>query len=520
MYKLSFGGAIRSRDYPCRPRGRGRSALGVLLLLAAWGDALADQPDVTSPTASPVAVASAADTPAASGAGATDATGTQANSGAAQSTAGNAVNVREQVGRLLSPRADLQDYFGRELVDEKARAGSEGQGRYDPIHGPLVIYGKLYPELDFISGSGATHPGDKTVSTLAPAPTGLNLEDHQELTSSNSRIGMRGSLMLWDDLKAIYQVETTVNIGGASSLFGSERDTFVGLSSKKYGTIKFGDLDSVYKNLGSDEAIGFNQVASGNFVSTNNLAAKAGYGSGSASSFNQRRVDSLYYYPPSIYGFHFVGQYSPDPGKNQSTNNEFWSYGLRYIKGGFSVAVAQEVHMDAFGGDPSGALSNIGSSLPKDAPRPQSRDEGNRLTLVYHTSDTAVWSEVGKLEYHDFGGLDGHFQRYARISYTFGAEHQFNQRIRAIVTYTHAEDGSCELVGGAICTTSGLNGSQYNAGLTYYLYRRQVSVYGLYSVLDNGKSAAYNNLPLSSDTFGVGERIQQIAAGILVSFAR
>ena len=41
--------------------------------------------------------------------------------------------------------------------------------------------------------------------------------------------------------------------------------------------------------------------------------------------------------------------------------------------------------MDAFGGDPAGPLSNIGSGLPKGAPVVQSRDEGNRLTMVYHT---------------------------------------------------------------------------------------------------------------------------------------
>ena len=177
--------------------------------------------------------------------------------------------------------------------------------------------------------------------------------------------------------------------------------------------------------------------------------------------------------------------------------------------------------MDAFGGDPSGALSNVASTLPKGSPQAQSRDEANRFTVVYHTSDTAFWGEVGKLQFHDFGGLDGHFQRYERVSYTVGAERQFNPRIRGIVTYTHAENGSCELVGGATCTTTGFDGSQYNAGLTYYLYRRQVSVYGLYSLLTNGSAAAYNNLPSSStSTFGIGEHVQQVALGILVTFAR
>lgn len=425
-----------------------------------------------------------------------------------------------QVGSLVAPKPDLVDYFGRQLVDEKARAGSEGQGRFDLSHGPLTFYGKLYPQIDFISGSDATAEGPSALATLAAAPTGLNLEDHQELTSSNSRFGFRGALKLGDGLKAIYQAETVVSIGGSSSLFGSERDTFVGLSSRRFGTIKFGDLDTVYKNLGSDEAIGFNQVASGNFVSTNNIAAKAPYGS-SASSFNQRKQNSLYYYSPSIYGLHLLGQYSPDSAKTQKLNAEFWSVGARYIKGGFSVAVAQEVHMDAFGGDPANsALSNIGSGQPKSAPSVTSRDEGNRLTLVYHTDKTAVWGEVAKLEYHDFGGANGHFEHFERVSYTIGAERQFTDTLRAIATYSHAENGSCALVGGVACSTAGLNGSQWNAGLTYYLYRRMVSVYGLYSLLDNGPSAAYSNVPSSTDVFGVGERVQQVALGVMVSFAR
>lgn len=68
-----------------------------------------------------------------------------------------------------------------------------------------------------------------------------------QIVDYGSRIGFKGQEQLNGDLKAIWQLEQDVNIGGGSTGFGT-RDSFVGLSGN-FGTVKAGYQETPVKAL-------------------------------------------------------------------------------------------------------------------------------------------------------------------------------------------------------------------------------------------------------------------------------
>jgi hypothetical protein len=65
------------------------------------------------------------------------------------------------------------------------------------------------------------------------------------------------------------------------------------------------------------------------------------------------------------------------------------------------------------------------------------------------------------------------------------------------------------------CSTDGLDGTQINAGVAYFL-DPSTHVFGLFSRVKNGTAARFNNT--ASQTVNAGEDITQVAFGISYSF--
>ena len=88
-----------------------------------------------------------------------------------------------------------------------------------------TVYGQFNVAIDNISPDG----GDSTM----------------DVVNRNSRVGVKGSEDLGNGLKAVYQLETTVNVpnGGESGSFGGARNTFVGVAGG-FGTVVMGRHDS------------------------------------------------------------------------------------------------------------------------------------------------------------------------------------------------------------------------------------------------------------------------------------
>lgn len=72
-------------------------------------------------------------------------------------------------------------------------------------------------------------------------------ENYTRLQSNASRFGVKGEDELTADLSALYGIEWHVRADGDTGADLSERNRFLGVKSKKLGTLKFGKLDTFVK---------------------------------------------------------------------------------------------------------------------------------------------------------------------------------------------------------------------------------------------------------------------------------
>lgn len=373
----------------------------------------------------------------------------------------------------------------------------------------VVLYGKFYPEWITGKAKGSTQAGS-SVATLVVAPPAVTGDTGtiNSVQASNSRFGIRGEERLGGDLKAFFQLEQTASIdAGGSSL--ASRDSFIGMSSEHWGTVKLGNFDTVYKNLG--DTLSFLGVSSGNFVSNSNILSKSPLGTSSSGSFHLRRANSVQYESPEFRGFGALAQYSPDEAKSTTRNADLISLGVKYENGPAYAAVAWEKHRDLFGGSRNSktSVSNFND------PNARSDDQAIRGTVRYSFGDTTVEGDIAQLVWKERGGATGRFAEYKHNTYLISADQRLgNWRFAA--SYTWGQKGSCSLVGGADCSTDGLDGNQVSLG-TSYSFSRRTQVFLLFARLTNGKSARYINADWSAAA-SPGTDIDQLAIGIAHSF--
>lgn len=371
----------------------------------------------------------------------------------------------------------------------------------------VTLYGKVYPELVFPSGSGAT-PAGATTCTICGTPEGSNsIVRRTEMESSNSRFGIRGHEKLGPGLKAIFQLETVFHVDSNDSTFAG-RNSFVGLAGG-WGTVKLGRMDTPFKDYGDD--LSFLGISSGNFVSTSNLLRKTGFGTNSASSFHLRRQNAVQYDSPTWGGLHFTGQYSPGEAKTATRNPEVWSLGLAYEKGPIYLAVAYEDHQDLFGGS-----RNVRSTQSNFANQGvNSKDRAIQGTVKWKFGKHTIEADYIRKEYEENGAIAaGRFRSYENNAWLVNWQARWSPKFATQLYYQRAEKGKCSLASLA-CNTDGLETSQFSAGIAYYLSRKTF-FFLIGSVIRNGYSARFNNSNLQDPS--IGEDIRQVAVGLNTSF--
>ena len=388
---------------------------------------------------------------------------------------------------------------------QKKGGGSAGDADPDSV---VEMYGRLYPEVIRPYGFDATSTRT-AVATLAAAPTGSSaIVRRSEMESSNSRIGWRGFEKLSPDLKAIWQLETAFSVDSNNSAF-AQRDSFVGLASKTWGTIKLGRMDTPFKSYGDD--LSFLGVSSGNFVSTSNVLRKTGFGTNSASSFHLRRANVVQYESPVYAGFNGAAQYSTDETDTSTRHPHVWSGAIGYERGGLKLSVAQENHWDLFGGSrnvPVASMSNFNDQAVR------SKDKATQVMAQYKWREHTFEVDYNWKKYDENATITGRFQSYKNTAWQIAWDARWSPSWRTALEYIKADKGSCSRVN-AVCVTDGLEGSQVQFGVAYYFSKRTY-VFLMAAMLRNGFSAQYNNS--ASQTPAVGEDLDQYALGISHAF--
>ena len=413
------------------------------------------------------------------------------------------------VGALfIAPAAHAQITFGNEQL------------------GTLQVYGKLYPQFGWSSTSGATQPGTTVSNLVSTSPTnfacpaascpGTNVQPRTTVDVSNSYLGFRGERNLGTGLKAIWQIETALNFdnpdtAGVSSVWAT-RNSFAGLSSRSFGTVKLGNMDTVYKEYGDTFAM-FG-ISSGNFVSASNVLSHIGVGRDGSARFHERRRNSIYYESPTYANFTAGFMYGPDEAKTNGLNANLYSYGVKWDTERFYVSLHQEQHNDFFGGSNNVAtpgISNVGSAGA------HSHDRATRVSAEIRViPNNRIVLDIARLTYKETGQTNNvvRFQSYEHTNWGIGYELTLGAWGFA-TQFLQGGQGTCHLTAGAGCSTEGLRGRMLTAGVRYR-FDRQTFLYGIGAALQNDKSARYDNW--SADNPNRGGEIKQLAMGISYTF--
>jgi len=389
----------------------------------------------------------------------------------------------------------------------------------------LEIYGKLYPEVSWTKGSGASAPGDVNATLVAGDGTvNGNHKGRGSVDTANSYVGFRGEEKLGGSLATIWQIETRTRFDtGSGGFWANGRNSFLGLRGG-FGTVKLGNMDTIYKEYGA--VVGnFFGASSGNFVSSSNVLSANGLGvEGAGGSFDDtgfhiRAPNSIQYQTPDFGGFQGGVQFSPDEHKGdpasatrlEGQNTNLWSFGLKYEAGPIYASVQHERHNDWF--DASTQIEEAGGAATSNT---ESRDRATRFSGSYAvTKQHKISADFAIMEWKESGGVAGDFANLKKRSFAVGWQAEWGGPWKSEITYVRNNKGTCAVQGGGDCSTDGLEGHLISAGVGYSFSKR-TTLYGLASKLTSGKSAIYDQA--ANFDPNRGEDTTAFAIGVVHSF--
>jgi predicted porin len=447
--------------------------------------------------------------------------------------------------------------MNKTLLYVTAAAGLIASGAALADAANVEIYGTLNMDFENVKATGSTGlgtplPAGQVINGAAGSattgqPSGLVAPSRNRVTSNSSNIGFRGKEELGMGLNAIFQIETgismdsasttTTTAGNASSGFLGTRNTNIGLSSAKLGTIFYGNWDTPYKSLTNTatfDSFWATGIANGNtMIGTPGFGIASSTASGrnnnaSDASFDRRQGNAVQYWTPQFYGISARLVYSANEGRSaepasivgQNTNPTIYGASIVYEYGPFRAAYGFEQHRDYFG------LTQLGGAAPTNA-NTTSRDNGNKATLSYklNTSAGTTYLNVAfeNLSYNNSDTVAGNLIHYDRNLVYFAGKHQIGANTFRL-GFGNAWEGSCDRGGGATpasCSTTGLDARQYSVGYSYSLSKR-TDLYGFYTLVNNGNFANYElgngagvtgNITAAAGP-GVGARQQGLGLGM------
>jgi len=194
----------------------------------------------------------------------------------------------------------------------------------------VTIYGKLHMSLDYFKV-------DSNRDYRATGFEGDGTSDIQ-VSSNSSRIGFKGSEDLGGGLKAVWQIESAVNLNNGNGTWSS-RNSFLGLSGG-WGTVIAGKHDTPMKIVSRKlDPFGDTIFDTRAIMGSNSLGGN---------SFNLRTNNTVAYISPSWGGFSIIGAYVADytDSSSRPSNNDFsaFSASATYSNGPIYAAIAWEKH--------------------------------------------------------------------------------------------------------------------------------------------------------------------------------
>lgn len=306
------------------------------------------------------------------------------------------------------------------------------------------------------------------------------------VSNNNSFFGFKGSEDLGGGLSAVWQVEMNLNTDGnvgndwsdAGAIYGT-RNTFVGLSSKSFGTVLAGVHDTPYKMATGPLDL---------FVGTlGDYNAIMGSAAGNASAtFDLRTANTIAYISPDFSGFNVKAAYVMGFEGNDGGDDTSHAYSLSgtYANGPLFVTAAYEKHsgVDWTVGCRHGAVC-LGGSGGYD------RDAW-KIGASYKFGDLKVGAMYENMD--DNADNIGHYSWMLNAAYTMGAMTFKAEYIKASETDGGNDNGA----------------SMYAIGMDYAMSKR-TTIQLTYARLDNDDNGGWD--------LGQGPRVTNDSAGDTVS---
>lgn len=409
---------------------------------------------------------------------------------------------------------------------------------------PLIeIYGTIVPILEYghttgataaigATAAGAITPGTNGASQVgAMAYTGVNQPARFRMDMGTSNLGFRGGVELMPELSVIWQIESGVQTDGttvANTI--ASRNSNIGITGPTWGTLFFGSWDTPY-TWSTISTV--NPLRAGYIPDYNGILDNPGFGVSSVTTqtgrvaaapdaaFNRRQGNSIQYWSPVVSGLSARLMYSIDEGRTPTTamapsiKPAVFGASLAFDWGPLKLREAFEAHFDYFG------MSQLGGSAVSTA-NTGSTDWGNKLTAVYTNPargfDTRVVGVFEFLQYKNKDSTMGAIDQFSRPALYGLVDQTLLGKHHIWVALGESFEGSCERVGGAACTTTGLSAINEEVG---YLYRASKSTdfFAVYYRIANDTSAQYSTFPPLGGPAAPGVTVEAFGVGMLYTFS-
>lgn len=359
----------------------------------------------------------------------------------------------------------------------------------------VQIYGRANLGLDNYSATGST------------AGAAADFKSRNRIYDSGSRLGFRGTEDLGGGLKAIFQIESGVNVdsgdnNGQSGLangstgFFASRDSFVGLEGG-WGRVTFG-RQSLFDSSG----------AMAPHYANAQIPWTKGDRFGRLADHVSRQSNLVAYNSPTLRGFNATLSYAPNSeaaAAGANTDASVWGVTLRYKPGVVDLQWDYAVRQAASGG--ANRLKSSGNKLSIGWPYAP----GAQISVIWtqrrddDVAGTALFSAL-----HD---------SVKQSALTLIWEHLFGN-IQTLAMYGKLNGASgCTALNGAANGCAGTDATGVMLGLRYLLSKR-TSAYVTYNSVSNGSNqvANYTSDGYNSGTIGAGADPRVWAVGIRHDF--
>jgi predicted porin len=342
----------------------------------------------------------------------------------------------------------------------------------------VQLYGRANLGIDLYEASG---------SNVA----GADRDSRVRVFDNSSRVGLRGAEDLGNGLKAIFQIETGVNVdngsntgqggqGNSSTGFWASRDSYVGLDSN-FGRLTFGRQSVYYSN-------GVNAQFSANYINTE-VPWTDGRAFGRVRVPASRQSNVVMYTSPTFAGLNGSLYYSPNAQEavqtsaTSDTNGNIWGATARGTWGPFY-----------------GQLDYVSNEGSAPAAGVRSDQSAWKLGASWGYMPGARIGLIGTLAYDNQALGLSQGDKVDQWGWTVNWEHTFGN-FQVMAQYGQLGNlKSCDsdaTPGNVSCGDSGARG--YMAGLRYFMSKR-TWVYASYNGTSNKSNqfADYTNAGYTS----------------------